>query len=434
MKALVCLSLLGSHGLAKGQAVDQAGVSARSFSGQFNVQGQSAPSLPFRLLNLATNGNYVFLEPTLVTVSCERIRQMVLRELGLGNVWQGKVYVSFRPVAGPRDEVFFTASHFADGWCYRLEMPDLVERHKYVLAVVQALLLEFANRQAGDRSAEVPLWLSEGLTHSILNSGEMEIILPPPSMAQGAAPPVEVVSHQKRASALGTVHRAFSETTPLTFEELSWPSRAPADETADLAYRSSSRLFLASLLQLREGRACLRSMLERLPRVYNWQFAFLDAFQGYFSRPLEVEKWWALQTLRFTTRDLAQAWSPEESREKLNEVLRVPVRVYQAAGELPESSEVNLQSVVTAWSAADQKQTLEAKLRQLEMIESRLAPELLPLVQDYRRALSTYLEGPLKGQPLRRGASGSSLKVSGKEMAGRLDTLDRHREGVSPHY
>jgi hypothetical protein len=433
-KAILSLLLLAQVGVSSGQPFSEGAFAARSLSGQFVVQGQRSTALPYRLLALATNQNYVCLEPTLVTVSCERIRQLLARELGFGNVWQGKVYISFRRVVGPNDEVSLTSSRFSDGWQYRLEMPELVHRHKYVVGVVRALLLEFANRQSEDRSAELPPWLAEGLAQQILNSGEIEIILPPPRLRQNFAPPAEVVD-AKRASPLGAVHKLFAGTPPLTFEELSWPGGTLMDAEAYELYRNSASLFLVSISQLREGRASLRAMLERLPRFYNWQFAFLDAFRGYFSRPLDVEKWWALQTLRFTSRDLAQAWSPEESRLKLGEVLQVPARVYQAGIEMPEQSEVTLQTVVTTWSVADQRQALETKLRQLELLETRLAPELVSLAQSYRRALLAYFQDHLQAQPSRRAVPASSgLKPFSKAMASRLDELDHRRaeESANP--
>ena len=96
----------------------------------------------------------------------------------------------------------------------------------------------------------------------------------------------------------------------MTFEELSWPTAANSTGAAGEFYGDSAQLFVDELLSLPDGRACLRAMVAELPR-YNWQFAFLHAFGAYFQRPLDVEKWWALQVVQFTGHDLGQTW-PEE--------------------------------------------------------------------------------------------------------------------------
>src|SRR5207247_8112590 len=67
--------------------------SARSRSGQFVVQAPAGrTTVPPR--SLATNANIVRLEPALVTVSCERIRQLLWHEIGATAPWQGKIYLA----------------------------------------------------------------------------------------------------------------------------------------------------------------------------------------------------------------------------------------------------------------------------------------------------------------------------------------------------
>ena len=48
-----------------------------------------------------------------------------------------------------------------------------------IRAIVQTLLLEVANRQARERSAEIPLWLAEGLTQHLLAAAEADLVLEP---------------------------------------------------------------------------------------------------------------------------------------------------------------------------------------------------------------------------------------------------------------
>src|SRR5208283_1210869 len=96
-----------------------------------------------------------------------------------------------------------------------------------------------------------------------------------------------------------------------------------------------AQLFVADLLELKDGPAHLRAMLKTLPDVYNWQTAFHSAFRENFPRPLDVEKWWALQVVNFVARQTGPAWTTAVSRDKLDEILRVPVEMRLASNALP---------------------------------------------------------------------------------------------------
>src|SRR5437660_7995418 len=133
-------------------------------------------------------------------------------------------------------------------------------------------------------------------------------------------------------------------------------------------------------------------MLAELPRHYNWQFAFLRAFHAHFERPLEVEKWWTLHRQSFAGRDLTQTWPAEESWRKLDEVLHFPVEIRTQAEALPLRDQVTFQTVIRQCDRVRQDQALRTKLRDLELLRYRLAPEFIPLVDDYRKSLNTYLQ------------------------------------------
>src|SRR5205085_591999 len=121
----------------------------------------------------------------------------------------------------------------------------------------------------------------------------------------------------RRDSPLEQAHKTLQSRPPLSFHELSWPLEEQWFGEASEVYRASSQLFLSQLLRLEGGRSALRAMLVELPQRYNWQFAFLNAFHAHFQCTLDVEKWWALQTLHFGGRDLvAQTWPFEESWQK----------------------------------------------------------------------------------------------------------------------
>ena len=111
--------------------------STRSASGQFFIQDQrsSGPRAPES--SLAANRNLVRLEPSLVTVSCERIKQMLWQELGATAPWRGKIYLVVFRAQGPNETITLLSERFTSGWQYRVDLPDVLDRTRYVRAMVQ---------------------------------------------------------------------------------------------------------------------------------------------------------------------------------------------------------------------------------------------------------------------------------------------------------
>jgi len=171
-------------------------------------------------------------------------------------------------------------------------------------------------------------------------------------------------------------------------------------------------------------------MLSELPQRYNWQFAFFDAFQTWFRRPVDVEKWWALQSAHFTGRELAQTWAADESWEKLDQLLRAPVQVRSATNELPLLGEVTLQSIIRDWDHDRQTEALQSKLRELELLRLRLAPACAPLADEYYKSISLYLQNcdksgfPFHKTATRRNAAEAAVR--------QLDALDTRRQALRP--
>ena len=201
---------------------------------------------------------------------------------------------------------------------------------------------------------------------------------------------------------------------------------------AGLMYRTSAQIFLHELLGLKEGRACLRVMLSELPNYFNWQLAFLKAFRAHFQRPVEVEKWWALQVVHFSTRDaLAQTWPFEESSQKLDQTLHASVELHTGTNQLPLTAEVPLQQVLREWDRPRQAETLQLKMRELQLLRVRVSDEFVPLADKYRQLLENYLQHQQKPgiHPFRRRAHAERLAA---ETVQALDQLDALRAAVRP--
>jgi hypothetical protein len=299
---------------------------------------------------------------------------------------------------------------------------------------VQVLLLERAGRGARDHSPEVPVWLAEGLTQQLLTANERELFLPPPRRAVNRVTLSSTVVSERRHDPLETARGILRERPPLTVAELSWPADEPLDGPAGETYRYSAQLFVTELLRLKDGRACLRAMLDGLAGCYNWQTAFLRAFHAHFARQVDLEKWWALQLVHFTGRNPAQTWSPEESWRKLDEVLRTPVEVRHARNELPGRAEIPLAAVIREWDFIRQKQTLRAKLRGLDFVQPRVSQNLVALLDDYRRWLAAYLDKRDRPGMI---LSASKIAPPGdksivREALKQLSELEARREAIRP--
>ncbi len=400
------------------------GVLARSHSGQFVIQSLHGSMMISAVPKLGTNRNLIHLDPTLLPISAERIKQILCRELGAPNRWEGKIFLTLYPTHSEEDTITVESDLFRDRWQYRVLLPEVVDRARYVEAMTQVILLEMANRQAGAHSAEIPAWLTEGFCQHLLAANAREIIVSPPGKGSGFLPLGTNIVDAVREDPLKQAHQRLCAATPLTFQELSWPSSEQLSGEAMEVYRSSAQLFVTELLRLKSGDACLCAMISELPQHYNWQFAFLHAFQEHFQRPLDVEKWWTLHLVHFTGRELEQTWPLEESWEKLEQSIRSAVQVRSGTNELPLRAEVSLQTIIREWDPVRQKQALQGKLRELAALRLRLAQRLVPLADEYQRSLESYLalyQHPGGILPFRKGAA---RRQAAQQTLQQLDALD----------
>lgn len=406
--------------------------SARSVSGQFLIQGgggvHRSPITPV----LENDTNFVRLDPTLLAVSCERVKQLVWRSLGVTSPWTGKVFLRLYPAQSADSPVLIEADQFRDGWQYRLSLPDLCQRERYVRGIVGVVLLELANREAREHSAEVPLWLSEGMAREIWVSNQREVILASPRFsASGLRMAMLDVSERKKSS-LERAHQQLCSETPLTFQQLSWPKNDPVTGEPPELYRNSAQVFVHQLLQLPSGADCLRTMVQNLFRYYNWQFAFHQAFQTQFREAVDVEKWWSLQLVHFTGRELVETWNPDNSWEKLDQLIRSAVQIRVGTNELPLHTEIPLQTIIRDWPAYRQSEALGNKTRELRALQPRLSRDLAAIVDDYCATLNLYLERlvhpgfvlPFRKQAVRH--------LNADEAIQRLDVLDEKRKALRP--
>jgi hypothetical protein len=399
-----------------------------SVSGQFIVHGAPAEAWRFMELSPSLSKDYVRMDASMLAVSCERIKSALLSDLGAQDQWQNRVAV-FLHQAHSLDEPVVIGSSASQGeWTYYMNLPDTLDRTRLVSAFVNMTLLEMANRGA-ERSAEIPKWLAQGLTQQLTHESMAGLVMESPKEGNHDIHTSSELLEGRSVPPLEQAHDILQAHPPLTLSELSWPRDGQEE---DEVYRCSAQLLVSRLLQLDDGRACLRQMIQELPRHLNWQISLLDAFQRHFASELDLEKWWALCVVNFTGRDLAQTWPHAESWQKLGEVIHTGAQVRTAVDELPLHTEVTLQSVIADWGYAMQEGVLRVKIQQLGQLRTSVSQDLAGLVDDYRLLLENYVKAREKSGAFR---NTTTQRVLGPDQLAldtirQLNALDAEREAM----
>lgn len=392
------------------------GASAISHSGQFAVYS-AAPGEFTAAPELATHSTLAHLEATLLAVSCERIKQALLNTLNVPDQWRGKISISLHPFESADEDIVVTSQRFADGWNYRMDLPDMIEPTRLVRALTQVLLLEMANRNARDESATLPLWLAEGMPPLLTAASDIDLVLQSVTSAPGNQMASRSITRDSRpVSPLKQAREQLGRHAPLTLEEL---DRPPADGEAAGIYQSSATVFIHELLQLKNGGPCLAAMLPELPWDPDWRVGFLKAFRAHFKREVDLAKWWSLQSTFIAGRTPAKTWSRAESLAKLDEILRCPLQVQTSTNDVPFQTDVPLQSIIRGWELPQQSRMLREKINLLEALRLRTAADLTGLIEQYRRVLEAHL---------RTTSPQSARTAIIKETLLQLDVLDERRE------
>jgi len=324
MKTLFAISLLVLNGALVDAQPAALGPSLKSVSGQFVIYDLRTPN---SALPIPLGPQEIELEPTVLVVSCERIRQALLKELDANREWRSTINVSLRSSRARGARAKINVESFGRSWIYKVELPARLPRDEFTRTIVQVLLLELANRTPAERCTEIPLWLSEGLTQHLLAAREVELVLPKPNVNVGTMlmAPAHVLARDP--DPLAHARQILRNQAPPSLAELSWPEVEKFSPAAAELFQASAQLFVAELLDLKKGPELLRTFTTHLPRFYNWQTVFLQVYAKEFPNLLALEKWWALQAAYVVGRDHKELWTPAESAQKRQRKARRPTEV-----------------------------------------------------------------------------------------------------------
>jgi len=405
----------------------------RSASGQFVVHGPPPRDRYYGEAFNDTKVDWVRLEPALLAVTCERVKKAVLTTLGITlDQWRDTIAVHLHPAAGLGDTVAIAVIRDRNRWNYEVEMPDVLERSEVVAAIVHAMLIEMANRET-ERAAEIPAWLVQGMARELIGGSTIDLVVEPPNKGRMSARTRNFAAELTKRDGywvdpLTQAHDQLSTMPVATLDELFWPTPAQAAGSAAGGFGASAQLLLHGLLTVDNGRPDMVAFIRTLARHYNWQLSFFPAFQAHFASQLELEKWWALQAVTFTGRNLRQLWSPEESAKRVTEGVRVAVEVRTSTNELPLLSQLTLQAIIRDWDFARQQAVVQVKLNELILLRTRVDSTVAPVVDGYREALESYLKKEEKDSvtPMGKAMRRPGVDEDGREAIRELDLLDAH--------
>ncbi|MCI0748197.1 MAG: hypothetical protein L0Y58_22560 [Verrucomicrobia subdivision 3 bacterium] len=389
-------------------------MNATSRSGQFAVRG-----LPFSkpLANLAPTSavSYVRLDPMLLAVSAETVKQALLFALDLRDQWEGGILVTLHPVEKDGEEIVVASVRYADGWRYRMDIPELVDRRRLIDSIVEVLLLEMAHRGAGERRLELPPWLVPGLAAHLISNTPERLILEPASFT---------LKKTKFKEELAALREKLRAGAGITLDELNWPD----SRTDPNAYEAAAHLFVRELLRREGGPRAFASMLSQLRNHLNWHIAFLRGFG--FASLREADKWWTLSLMQFAGRDSLALWSPAEVRAQLESILATPVQVRHTTNQLPVTINVPLQRILQEWPLTEQPALLRQKLQHLEALRLRSPQPVVELVNEYHKILSDYLAARGRTSAGKAQAP-ASTKLLLTETIRKLDECDLRKDAMS---
>ncbi|HAM70842.1 MAG TPA: hypothetical protein DCM86_04280 [Verrucomicrobiales bacterium] len=393
-----------------------------SLTQQFIVTG--IPLQPMQGIQHDLDREYLVLEPATAVVSCERIKEMLLRELKLPDEWKGKIHLRLhpRPLDSEDEATHLTMVPNPEGWLYYLDAPDRLSRRRFITSMVLVLLQELCNRGAKETPGEYPPWLGDGLAAHLESLGIGELMVDPFSGG------TRLRRHDGFQSAL---RERLRRTPSLTLDQLSFPTPG-MDPIQRSHYRDCAHLLTTELLHLERGPARMAQMLRHSPAHLNWQTGFLDAFQPEFKRMADVEKWWAVSVAHFIGMEKPNELTLPESLAQLREILVVPVQVRNAATGVTNRSLVDLQKAISEWDPDQLDPILQKRINQLQALQWRVGTRVTGLVAQYQNTLSGYLaERKTVGTSTsHRAQPGANTKILIRKTLRQLTELDRTRARI----
>jgi hypothetical protein len=412
-----------------------------SRSGQFVIYPMEPGALR-RFNPPLTNHTLVRLDANLLAISCERIKSALLSQLASPDQWHGKIHLALHPPQTANDDITVTSAPFADGWMFRIELPDLIEPERLVRAITQTLLAEMATRTGRAAPGQFPAWIADGLPQLLLADTEIELVLNSESSAAEKNSFGENSTHRFK-DAVTLAREKLAGQKPLPLAQLGqWPEEM--EGVAAQRFQGSELLLLHELLALKGGGPALAAALNEMAADPDWRVGLVRAFKAHFHRIVDLEKWWALQSAYVSSRTPTQTWSPTETLNKLDVLLRCSLEIQVSSNEPALHTDAALQTIIRSWEFPQQEAMFREKIKLFDAVKLRAPKDLAGLISQYRTVLDTYLKrlgstenSTVKHEAFGHFTAGKPPKASGvpdpelaavKDALLQLDVLDKRRD------
>ena len=435
MRVVILIACFVLPVLSQG-AIAQRFKTVESRSGQILVRWLDQFRVPPFLRQDEIAADIIVLSPELLTVSAERIKEGVVQQLGTTDRWSvkgDKIQITFASGKSNPNRFHIDSHRFTNGWRYQVKISPKIRRQVWLRGCVGLFLLEMANRMATERSAEVPVWLIDGIATELSQTALVDLS---PSFTDqiqvgGTNPSLgRIIPTQRRQDPILATRAFLGQNVPVSVAELFFPSNDHLNGNKATLYRRSAHFFFRQLANLPAGKASLQQFIASLSSYLNWQQAFFPSFQEQFTTMLEVEKWWSVALTDLTQLTPVSSWSPAESLSYLDRILKPAALVGQERDQLAQRRNFTLQQVIAQWDIADQRPTLVQIQSRLRVLSIYAAPSLRPVIQGYQKALNDYLErrGSVGFDPSRRGQARLRSERVVSDTQKELNKLDQQRQ------
>lgn len=351
--------------------------------------GQFFASAPKRIVetppaDTSTNApKTIKIDPNFAVVIAERIKDRFLFLLNMSDRWKGRIFLTILPARTHFDPVFVNAQYSDAGWMYYVDMPSYIPLNKLIRVIVDVLLQELADRTAGSKPAELPPWLAPAIAFQIQYEAT-DISLMEPFTKKTRV--------EKRKNPLDLIRHHLQNTRAPSWEELCWPMDEDlADFSPTNRYNMCSFLFYHQLMRTPDAVNHLHKFFEISPSYWNWQVAFIKAFEPMFYSMRDVEKWWSVTLSAFTGITEFKTLTAEQTITQLDDILDSPLKIPVSTNEPPVIQRMPLQSIILNYGINQHKGIIRQKIADLISLRQRSHPALISLIDDYRNVLEDYL-------------------------------------------
>src|SRR5882724_5322347 len=96
-------------------------LTVRSSTTQFIIRGPTHSQISSN--SASADSALIELDPNILAVTCERVKQALLRELTLADLWRGRIYIEINSTLSTNLAPLIMAKPYLDGWQYQMELP-----------------------------------------------------------------------------------------------------------------------------------------------------------------------------------------------------------------------------------------------------------------------------------------------------------------------